>query len=195
MSFGIRDLRATSPESRRGGERLGARRDDRGSVAVSTPPTYGEAVDRDDALARVRGAHVGRLATVAPEGRPHVVPFVFALIERRSEVRVYWVVDRKPKRTKDLQRIRNLERNAAVEFVVDGYDEDWTTLWWVRCSGSARVVTDDAERRDALGALRAKYPPYELEPPDGPVIAIDVQTVVGWAADEAPSPGDGAPGG
>ena len=112
------------------------------------------------------------------------MPFVFALIERRPEVRVYWVVDRKPKRTKDLKRIRNLERNAAVEFVVDGYDEDWSTLWWVRCSGSARVVTDDAERRDALDALRDKYEQYELEPPDGPVVAIDVDRVTGWRGDE-----------
>ena len=151
-------------------------------------------MDRDDALAWVRGARVGRLATVTPEGRPHIVPFVFALIEQRSEVRVYWVVDQKPKRTTNLRRIRNLERNAAVEFVVDGYEEDWSTLWWVRCSGSARVVTDDVERRDALDALRAKYPQYELEPPDGPVVAIDVETVTGWAANEASSPGDGALG-
>jgi PPOX class probable F420-dependent enzyme len=141
-------------------------------------------VDPDDALERVRAARVGRLATVTPEGRPHVVPFVFALVERGSDVRAYWAVDRKPKRTTDLARIRNLEANPAVEFVVDEYDEDWTTLWWVRCSGSARVVADEDERADALEALREKYSRYGLEPPDGPVIAIDVDRITGWTADE-----------
>jgi PPOX class probable F420-dependent enzyme len=141
-------------------------------------------VDRDDALGRLRAARVGRLATVTPQGRPHVVPFVFALVERGADVRAYWAVDRKPKRSMDLARIRNLEGNPAVEFVVDAYAEDWTALWWVRCSGSARVVTDGAERRDALEALAAKYGPYRLEPPDGPVIAIDVDRISGWRGDE-----------
>lgn len=145
---------------------------------------YGGSVDRDEALVRVRDARVGRLATVTPEGRPHVVPFVFALIERGFAVRAYWAVDRKPKRTGDLQRIRNLETNTSVEFVVDEYDEEWTSLWWVRCSGSGRIVTDADERREALETLRAKYPQYELEPPEGPVVAIDVETVVGWQAAE-----------
>ena len=141
-------------------------------------------MDKDDALARVRAARVGRLATVTPGGGPHVVPFVFALVERGSDVRAYWAVDRKPKRSKDLARIRNLDRRPSVEFVVDGYAEDWTTLWWVRCSGSARIVADEDERADALEALRAKYEPYVLEPPDGPVIAIDVDRITGWRADE-----------
>jgi PPOX class probable F420-dependent enzyme len=141
-------------------------------------------VDRDDALGRVRAARVGRLSTVTPEGRPHVVPFVFALLERGTDVRAYWAVDRKPKRSNDLARIRNLEGNPAVEFIVDDYDEDWTTLWWVRCSGSARVITDGVERAGALEALAAKYEPYRLEPPDGPVIAIDVDRITGWRADE-----------
>jgi PPOX class probable F420-dependent enzyme len=141
-------------------------------------------VDRIEAVARLREGRVGRLATVSPEGRPHVVPFVFALVERGSALRAYWAVDRKPKRTTELARIRNLEGNAAVEFVVDGYAEDWTQLWWVRCSGSARVIADEAERRGALEALAAKYPQYELEPPDGPVVAIEVERIAGWRADD-----------
>jgi PPOX class probable F420-dependent enzyme len=145
---------------------------------------YRGTVDHDDALGRLRDARVGRLATVTPEGRPHVVPFVFLLIERRSEVCAYWAIDRKPKRTSTLARIRNIEDNPAVEFVVDGYAEDWTTLWWVRCSGSARIVTDEAERAEALDALRAKYPQYELEPPDGAVVAIEVERITGWHADD-----------
>ena len=148
-------------------------------------PAYGDAVDREWAMSELRRARVGRLATVTPEGRPHVVPFVFALAERGSKVSVYWAVDRKPKRTTELVRIRNLERNPAVEFIVDAYAEDWTTLWWVRCSGSARIVTDESERRDALGALGAKYPQYALEPPEGPVVAIEIERISRWRADGA----------
>ena len=60
-----------------------------------------------------------------PSNRPHVVPFVFALVELDLDHVVYWAVDHKPKRSSDLQRIRNLQTNPAVEFVVDAYDDDW----------------------------------------------------------------------
>lgn len=137
-------------------------------------------MDRDAAWARVRSARVGRMATVTPSRRPHVIPFVFVLVEQGSARVAYWAVDRKPKRSTDLKRIRNIEANPAVEFVVDGYDEDWGRLWWIRCSGTARVVEDDAERRSALHALEEKYPQYTIDPPDGPVVAIDIETCEGW---------------
>ncbi len=135
-----------------------------------------------DAVARVESARVGRVATISPGPRPHVVPFTFALVRAGAGLRVYWAVDRKPKRSTRLQRLRNIEANPVVEFVVDGYDEDWDRLWWVRVSGSARIVDDGDERATALDALRAKYPRYASEPPDGPVIAIDVERVTGWSS-------------
>lgn len=140
-------------------------------------------MDRVEAIARLRSARVGRLATVTPEARPHVVPFVFALIERDRDVLAYWAVDRKPKRSERLQRLRNLEENPAAEFVVDGYDEDWRALWWVRASGTGRVVEDASEERSALAALTAKYPQDASDPPPGPVVAIEIQTISGWEAD------------
>ena len=143
-------------------------------------------MDRDDALQRLRSARVGRIATVTPDDRPHVVPFVFALVEGPGgEPRAYWAVDRKPKRSGRLQRLRNLEGNPAVEFVVDGYDEDWRSLWWVRASGTGRVVDGEDERSNALAILRSKYPQYEAEPPDGPVVAIDIERISGWSSAEA----------
>ena len=134
----------------------------------------------DDAWAKVRSARVGRLATVTPSNHPHVVPFVFSLIERDLDHIVYWTVDHKPKRSPDLQRIRNLRMNPIVEFVVDAYDEDWSRLWWVRCSGPAREVDGDVERRLALDTLASKYPQYSDDPPDGPVVAIDIEHISGW---------------
>ena len=138
-------------------------------------------VDREEAVARLRSARVGRLATVTPEGRPHVVPFVFALVHDGTDLRAYWAVDRKPKRSSRIQRLENLEANPAAEVIVDGYDEDWRRLWWVRAAGSGRIVGSDAERSLALEALKAKYPQYEAEPPDGPVVAIDLERITSWS--------------
>ena len=147
-------------------------------------------MDRVEAIARLRSARVGRLATVTPEARPHVVPFVFALVERDRDVLAYWAVDRKPKRSERLQRLRNLEGNPAAEFVVDGYDEDWRALWWVRASGAGRVVDDASEECAALEALAAKYPPYAGDPPVGPVVAIEIETISGWEAGPEALPED-----
>ena len=145
---------------------------------------------RMEAIARLRSARVGRLATITPEARPHVVPFVFALVERDRDVIAYWVVDRKPKRSQRLQRLRNLDGNPAAEFVVDGYDEDWRALWWVRASGTGRVVEDATEERSALAALAAKYPQDASEPPPGPVVAIEIRTISGWQAEPDGPPED-----
>ena len=91
---------------------------------------------------------------------------------------LYTAVDEKPKRTRALQRLRNVEANPLVEVLVDHYDEDWTRLWWVRLRGTARVV-DDAR---ALELLAAKYPQYAERPPVGPVIAVTVEERVEWTA-------------
>lgn len=139
-------------------------------------------MDRDEVMERLGSARVGRIATLTPEDRPHVVPFVFALDDSSGHPRAYWAVDRKPKRSEHLQRLRNIEANPAVEFVVDGYDEDWDALWWVRASGTGRVVDADDERSTALGGLQAKYPRYADEPPTGPVVAIDIERISGWDA-------------
>jgi PPOX class probable F420-dependent enzyme len=139
-------------------------------------------VERAEALERLRAARVGRLATVTPDGRPHVVPFVFAVVDERGTVRAYWAVDAKPKRSTRIQRLINLEANPVAEIVVDAYDEDWDRLWWVRARGTTRPVTDPAERRAALEALRAKYERYRDLDDDAVLVAIALTHVTGWTA-------------
>ena len=107
----------------------------------------------DEAISRIRAARVGRLATVRQDGSPDVVPFVSATVGNRSDLVTYWAVDTKPKRRGAVRRIENIEANPAVEYVVDGYDEDWTELWWIRVTGRARVVSSGEERTRALTAL------------------------------------------
>ena|SRR2546428_8155210 len=137
-------------------------------------------MDRDKALSLLASARVGHLATADASGTPHVVPFVFALYGTT----VYWAVDRKPKRSKRLKRLTNIEANPNVEMVVDRYDEDWDRLWWVRASGPARVLEDGEERTSALRLLVEKYERYRTLPPHGAVVAIEVVRVTGWSASD-----------
>ena len=141
-------------------------------------------MDRDEAVRRLTRAKVGSLATIRPDGSPHVVPFVFAVSGGTGGLRVYWCVDDKPKRSRALQRLVNIRAHPAVELEVDRYDDDWSGLWWVRASGMGREVTSTGERERALAALAAKYPPYADRPPSGPVVAIEVDRVTGWAASD-----------
>ena len=119
-------------------------------------------------------ARVARLATVDPRGRPHAVPICFAI----DGDTLYTAVDEKPKRTRRLQRLRNIEANPRVEVLIDQYDEDWTRLWWVRLRGTARIVED----RRAVQLLAAKYPQYRERPPAGPVIAVEIEERHEWTA-------------
>jgi PPOX class probable F420-dependent enzyme len=138
---------------------------------------------RRQARELVAAARVARLATVSPDGRPHVVPIVFAV---DGEV-IYSVVDAKPKRTTSLQRLANIAANPAVSVLVDEYREDWTQLWWARADGRARVFADPT---DAISLLAARYPQYRATPPPGPAVAITVDAWSGWAA-SAPDLGGG----
>jgi PPOX class probable F420-dependent enzyme len=69
-----------------------------------------------------------------------------------------------------------------VTILVDHYDEDWSGLWWIRLRGRARVLDDGDERERALALLAEKYPQYRTEPPDGPVLAVDVTEIRDWRA-------------
>jgi PPOX class probable F420-dependent enzyme len=127
---------------------------------------------------RLSEARVARLATTDPDGRPHLVPIVFAL----EGDTLYSAVDRKPKRSSKLRRIENARARPDVTILVDHYEEDWGRLWWVRARGRARVLDDGDERDHALALLREKYPQYRGEPPDGPVLAVDVAETRAWTA-------------
>lgn len=116
------------------------------------------------------------MATADRQGRPHLVPVVFAL---RDQV-VVIAVDQKPKRSTDLRRLRNIEATGQVSLLVDHYDEDWSQLWWVRADGDGRVLRGD-DTVEPVRWLTAKYPQYRLRPPPGPVIAIDVTVWRSWA--------------
>jgi PPOX class probable F420-dependent enzyme len=128
--------------------------------------------------AQVSGSRVARLATVSPDGRPHLVPIVFAL----EGDTLYSAVDEKPKRSRTLLRIENARRNPDVTVLVDHYEEDWGRLWWIRLRGRARVLDGGDEAAHALQLLSAKYEQYAGDAVGLPVLAIDVDEWRGWAA-------------
>ena len=130
-----------------------------------------------NARAFLEQQQVGRLATADADGAPHVVPVCFALVDDA----VYIVIDRKPKSTTRLKRIRNIQENPRAALVVDFYDQDWSRLAWVMLRGSATVLAGDEEAGRAIAALRAKYPQYREMNLDGrPVIRLAAQHVASW---------------
>jgi PPOX class probable F420-dependent enzyme len=121
---------------------------------------------------RFATARVARLATVTPDGAPHLVPIVFAVV---GDV-ISTAVDGKPKRHRRLRRLVNIAHEPRVSVLADHYDEDWSTLWWVRADGRA-TVDDEPEP-----ALLARYPQYTVQPPPGPFLRIRVDRWTAWAA-------------
>jgi PPOX class probable F420-dependent enzyme len=137
------------------------------------------------ALAFVRQARIGHLATVDDRGRPSVVPFCFALLGEDEPV-VVSALDEKPKSVADaeLARVRHIRAHPEVAVIVDRYDEDWSRLAWVQIKGHARIVAPGEDgHTDAITALRAKYPQYRaMAIAQRPVILIERLRITSWAA-------------
>ena len=133
-------------------------------------------MDPREARHRFASARVARLATVAADGAPHLVPVVFAV----TGDRIHTAVDAKPKRTTALRRLANIAAEPRVALLVDHYDEDWSTLWWIRVDGEGRVVDDGLERDRAVAALAAKYPQYRRQAPPGAVVTLTTTSWRSW---------------
>ena len=106
------------------------------------------------------------------------MPICFAM----SGDRVVSVVDGKPKRTVQLQRLENVRRTPDVQLVVDHYDDDWSSLWWIRISGRGRVIEYGNEREEAIDLLVAKYRQYREHRPTGPALLIEIAQISSWQA-------------
>ena len=135
------------------------------------------------ALAMLREARVGRLATADAAGRPLVVPVCFVV----DGAALYSAVDEKPKRTRQLRRLRNVGENPHASLLVDVWDEDWSRLAWVRVDGRADVLAGGGDFTRALQLLRAKYAQYRamnLER-DGAVLRVHADRIACWRAMDA----------
>jgi PPOX class probable F420-dependent enzyme len=143
---------------------------------------YGLGVEPIEARARFASVPVARLATIAPDGAPQLVPVTFALLGHDT---IVTAVDHKPKRTQALARLRNIGADDRVCLLADHYSDDWSELWWARADGSAGVREPrqaPGQRAAAIAALAARYPPYRKRPPAGALIVIEVHRWSGWSA-------------
>ncbi len=134
-------------------------------------------LDESTCRERFESARVARLATVARDLQPHIVPVTFAV----SGDTIVTAIDQKPKTTTRLRRLQNIADNPRVSLLVDHYADDWDELWWVRADGTATIVEDDGARQTAIRCLAAKYAQYRDQPPLGPVIEVAIDSWRGWS--------------
>jgi PPOX class probable F420-dependent enzyme len=91
----------------------------------------------------IKNTNVGFLATAASNLQPYATPVVFIL----QNENVYVPLDEKHKTVSisELKRVKNIQKNPKVCFLVHHYDEDWTKLWFVMITGYATLVNATSE--------------------------------------------------
>ena len=151
----------------------------------------------------LEAARSATLATIAPDGRPRLVPicFVAGAVEPGHSSRIYSPIDEKPKATTEpaaLARLRDLRARPRAAILAERWSEDWAQLGWLRLDVEGELLPpgpdQDAERAIAIERLRAKYPQYlghRLE--ELPLLRFVVTGVTGWAAATALSDRGTAP--
>jgi PPOX class probable F420-dependent enzyme len=121
---------------------------------------------------------VAVLATSSNAGPPHVVPITFAL----HGDTLYTAVDHKPKESRALTRVANIDANPLVSVLVHSYSNDWSSLWWCRLDGEASIHKNGLELASAREHLVAKYEQYSGHKIEGPAIVVRIDRAVGWEA-------------
>ena len=96
---------------------------------------------------------------------------------------MWTAVDAKPKSTRSLRRLANIESSPRVSILTDKCEDDWSALWWVRRTAMRQLWSVFTEEgRLALPALAAMYPHYATQAPAGPLIRIAVDNWTSWSA-------------
>jgi PPOX class probable F420-dependent enzyme len=135
-------------------------------------------LDPAEARDRFIASPVLRLATVGRGGQPHLVPCTF-VVDGGGWIAIG--IDNKPKASASLRRLANIDKNPRVSLLADHYADDWSQLWWVRADGIATIERSGEEHTGHWSQLRDKYPQYEGQILEGPVIVVTVESWSGWA--------------
>lgn len=110
-------------------------------------------MNTDECWERLRTGDHGVLSTVHPARGVDAVPVVYGVTD---DDRLVLPIDTvKPKSTTKLQRLANLDADSRCVLLVDHYDDDWSTLWWVRVHGTAAIGDAPAGALDRFAAYRA----------------------------------------
>jgi PPOX class probable F420-dependent enzyme len=121
---------------------------------------------------------VGHLGLADDDGAPRVLPITFAAAEEAQ----WSAVDDKPKRSRELARVRWLRARPRAALLVDRYSDEWDRLAWVQLLCAVSVVDDPGAAPAAMAALAAKYPPYRERAPAGPLLRLDPERALCWRA-------------
>lgn len=103
---------------------------------------------------------MAHLATCA-DGRPHVAPLWYVYRDGTVEI------------VTGGQKLANVRRNPLVALSVQK-DDRGAARWRVTLRGTARVVEDDAENREAVRHINAKYGVDEDAWRENTLVRIDV---------------------
>jgi PPOX class probable F420-dependent enzyme len=135
-------------------------------------------------------ARTATLATIAPSGRPRLVPVCFILMPAgpAGATHLYSPLDDKPKQSDDphdLARVRDILVLPVATLLVERWSEDWDRLAWVRLECRGEILEPEPRERDehaaAAAALLAKYPQYASHRlADRPILRFRIDRVVAW---------------
>ncbi len=121
---------------------------------------------------RLTAAHDYWVATVRPDGRPHVMPVWGVYLDRA----LWWSTSRSSR------KFRNLERDPRCTVTIDDAYRP------VVVDGVAEVRRDDASIRRFVDALNAKYATsygYDFQDPDvNATIRVGIETAFGLDEDD-----------
>jgi len=143
-------------------------------------------IQQKQSLDLLHNSKIARLATVDPENnQPYVVPVVFAF----NGNNIFIPIDDKPKKTsnsKQLKRVKNIQKNSNVSFLIDIYDDkDWNNLSYLMIQGKARIanmVNDIDTIKEAYFLLSNKYLQHNnmMIEIGNKCIVIDIQKSITW---------------
>lgn len=136
-------------------------------------------------LKSVKSAKVAHLATAASNLQPYVTPVVFVVDNNY----IFIPLDHKPKAVsfKDLKRVKNIQENSRVAFLVDNYKDNWQALWFIMLIGRAYLVEPQeiSKRKNEFqkihNLIKKKYVQYSKVGTGEAYVKIDVQNGFYWS--------------
>jgi PPOX class probable F420-dependent enzyme len=122
----------------------------------------------------VAGQRSSNVATIGPDGSPHVVPICHVL----ANGRLYFGTGR------NSLKVRHLRANPAIAVSVDVYAEDWSLLKGVMIQGTAELIGRGPRFREIRDLLYRKYQQYPSDAPlserDSVMIEVVPRRVAAW---------------
>ena len=134
-------------------------------------------------------ARVARLATVNSEGKPHLVPVVFAYDREHYYIPIDEKTKQRPSKPEKLKRVKNIQANPNIALLIDEYNEDWTKLYFVMIQGRASLISNKKGEQEnelllllekAHKLLAEKYHQYQKIGIGEYIIIIYPQKIVTW---------------